>query len=118
MKQNTARQIDSVGDGPFAGLVRRPAASEGSFGGIAFSFGLALRRTDETVLVQMEWPHGATELLELLRAIGVEQLTLGRTMCRARAVSFDVALHAVVFELHRPALPDEGARVEDFAPAA
>ncbi|APR81685.1 Hypothetical protein A7982_07034 [Minicystis rosea] len=117
MKKADTAQLDGVGDWPLAGLVRRPAASEGSFGSIAFSFGLALRRTDETVIVQMASTHSPAELLEQLRPIGVERLTLGRTMCRARAVSFDVALHAVVFELYRPE-PEVGVTPEDLASAA
>ncbi|MFT3771374.1 MAG: hypothetical protein QM820_38665 [Minicystis sp.] len=105
MGEGTLKPLDRTGDWPLAGLVRRPAASEGSFGDLEFSFALAIRRTDDTVVVQVEWPGLSAELMDWLCPLGVEQLTLGRTTCRARVVGWDTALRAVIFELHRPVLP-------------
>ena len=86
---------------PLAGLLRRGAAGTGSFGGIVFQFGLAIRRLDDTVLVQVEGPVRAQELRRALEDVGVAQLDLGIALCRARAVGWDAALCAVIFELHR-----------------
>jgi hypothetical protein len=115
MGEGTSKQIDRTGDSHLAGLVRRLPASVGSFGDIEFSFGLAIRRLDDTVVVQVECPNGSAELMDRLGALGVEQLTLGRTMCRARAVSWDDALRAVIFDLHRP---EVGAPRGELASAA
>jgi hypothetical protein len=92
------------------GLLRRSTASLGSFAGIPFTYRLAIRRADTTVVVAIDPDARGSELMARLRAAGVAQLLLDRTLCRARVAGWDTALGAVIFDL--PHL------VEQAAPAA
>ncbi len=85
---------------PSANLPRRVVGGAASFGGVAFRFQRAIRRVDETVLVEVD----AKELLSLFEAVaqhGVAQFALGSTLCRARAIGWEPEARCLVFELHR-----------------
>ncbi len=103
---------------PLSGAVRRTPASEASFGSLTFTCGMAIRRTDDTVVVQVDSPDHPADVVERFRSVGVAQLSFDHTICRARAVGWDTALGAVVFELHRPVFPEVGAPLDVVARAA
>jgi len=89
---------------PRANLPRRVAGGAGSFGGVTFAFRRAIRRIDETVLVEADAALDGTALVRLFEAVaqhGVAQLALGATICRARAVDWEPEARCLVFELHR-----------------
>lgn len=87
-----------------ANLARRLAGGAGSFGGVGFRFQRAVRRVDETVLVEVDPGLDAANLVRLFEAVaqhGVAQLALGSTICRGRAVGWEPEARCLVFELHR-----------------
>ena len=94
-----ARKYSGLDAWPAAGLLRRSVATAGSFAGIAFTYSLAIRRADATVIVAIDHDEHPADLVARLRVAGVAQLILDRTLCRAKAASWDAALRAVVFEL-------------------
>jgi hypothetical protein len=87
-----------------ASLPRRVPGGSGSFGGVAFQFLRAIRRVDETVVVEVAGRLEPSTLVRLFEAVaqhGVAQLSLGSTICRAKPVAWEPEVHALVFELHR-----------------
>jgi hypothetical protein len=94
---------------PANNLPRRVPGGSGSFGGVAFQFLRAIRRVDETVLVEVaasSHPSEPSALVQLFEAVarhGVAQLSLGSTICRARPTAWEPEARAIVFELHRHA---------------
>lgn len=92
---------------PAMGLLRRPTPSAGSFAGIPFTYSLAIRRADATVVVAIDHEGHGPDLMARLRAAGAAQLVLDRTLCRAEVAGWDAALGAVVF--HLPYLAEAAA---------
>jgi hypothetical protein len=89
---------------PGVGLPRRVSGGAGSFGPVAFQYRRAVRRADETVVVEVDLALADAELLGLHESVarhGTAQLALGTTICRARAVGFEPEARCLVFELHR-----------------
>jgi hypothetical protein len=92
---------------PITNLPRRVPGGSGSFGGVAFQFLRAIRRVDETVLVEVaaaSHPSEPSALVRLFEAVsrhGVAQLSLGNTICRAKPTAWEPEARAIVFELHR-----------------
>jgi hypothetical protein len=83
---------------------RHLAGGDGVFGDVDFTFTQAIRPVDDTVIVVVACERGSSHLVSLferLVKVGVAQLCLGSTICRARAIDWDLHLCALVFELHR-----------------
>lgn len=74
------------------------------FGAIVFPFRSAVRREDETVFVEVDpthYPVPVAQIFEVVSRLGVAQLCLGSTLCRARPVAWDAGGNGLVFDLHR-----------------
>jgi len=90
-------------------LPRRIGGGSASFGVLGFGFKQAVRRADERVIVEIDLAPGVPPLLSIFESaarLGVAQLCLGATTCRARAVDWDQHVRAIVFELSRAGEPE------------
>jgi len=88
---------------PGVGLPRRVSGGAGSFGPVAFQYRRAVRRMDETVIVEVDLALADAALVGLYESVarhGTAQLALGTTICRARAVGWEPEARCLVFELH------------------
>jgi hypothetical protein len=118
MRDDAARHRIGPDHWPLAGTVRRTPVTTATFGGLTFTCGMTIRRADDTVVVQVESPERPADIVAAFRDVGVAQLAFHHTLCRARAVGWDTALGAVVFELHRPVLPEVAASALEVPRAA
>lgn len=99
-----AHQSTETADGSSSQVrtLRRVSGGSGSFGGMVFPFRQAIRRGDETVLVEIEdHPSAVVQLFEAAERHGTAQLCLGSTICRAKPVAWEPTGGGLIFELHR-----------------
>jgi hypothetical protein len=93
---------DRIDPRALANLPRRVPGGHASFGALMFPFRRAVRRADETVVVEMDGavrPDALVDLFEAAAQHGPSQLCLGSTICRAKPVAWEPAVRTLVFEL-------------------